>query len=67
MSEICNVVISTCVVHNFCIDQNLALGYDDCEIEYEEEEINNFICIGSSSKDAENKRNRIANQLFRDM
>jgi len=45
----------------------LALGYDDCEIEYEEEEINNFICIGSSSKDAENKRNRVANQLFRDM
>lgn len=67
MSEICNIVISTCVVHNFCIDQNLALGYDDCEIEYEEEEINNFICIGSSSKDAENKRNRVANQLFRDM
>jgi len=62
LEDICNVIMSTCVLHNFCIDEN---EYDDQqETEPDASNRDRYICIGSSRPDAESKRERIANSLI---
>ena len=65
MEEVAKLIISTCVLHNFCVDENLTSGIleDEYEITEYEEEVNNFICVGGSLRDAESKRDRIAQNL----
>ena len=57
-------IITTCVLHNYCIMENVIEGFEedfqDCLID---EEINNFVCVGSSSADAELKRRRVMDSI----
>ena len=63
VKEISDIVLSTCVIHNYIIDME---GAATEEIEFAEElEINNYICIGSARADAERKRAKIADDLFK--
>ena len=68
MSDLCamtNFVIAVCTLHNFCIAEDDRLGGEDY-FEVEEDhglDLNNIVCYGSSSKDAERKRSDIAQQL----
>ena len=56
-------VVTTCVLHNYCIMENSLQGHEDF-LEYDlDEDVNNFICVGSSSADAELKRKRIMETL----
>ena len=56
-----NFIITTCVLHNYCI---LEVGLDlRMDVTQEEDEINNFVCIGSSTVDAQKKRQNIMNDL----
>ena len=62
--DIVKLIMSCCCMHNFCILEDQK--FDDFEIDFDiphEEEINNFVCYGSSSKDAERKRSSIASKL----
>ena len=62
---ICKLIMSACCLHNFCILEDRRLGVEG-EILFDiedEEEINHYICYGSSSRDAERKRSRIAKNL----
>ena len=63
VKEIPDIVLSTCVIHNYIIDME---GAATEEIEFAEElEINNYICVGSARADAERKRAKIADDLFK--
>ena len=64
LEHLCEYLIAVCIVHNFCIDEELRLGDSEPDFFIEpEEEVNNFVCYGSSSKDAERKRKEIAGKL----
>ena len=56
-------IVTTCVLHNYCITENIIEGNAELFEECDTVEINNFICIGSSSTDAELKRKRIMESL----
>ena len=46
-----------CVLHNFCIEEKLLIGETEKNFRIEpQEEINNFLCIGSSRSDAVENR-----------
>ena len=61
MEDATKVIIATCTLHNFCIDEGLDEDDFDQPIE---EEVNDFINVaGSSTKDAELKRIKIMNEL----
>ena len=67
VDDICLFVLVACVMHNFCIDENEDLGDEANDfVDADEEQINNFITFGSSSKDAERKRDAVAKNLFDD-
>ena len=60
MSDVCLFIIAACTTHNFCIAEKESVDFN---IELEEE-INEFMCMGSSISDAERRRDTIAKDLF---
>jgi len=65
VEQICNMILSACVLHNFCIEENEYDDDDDNEkMADESRDPNRFVCVGSSRPDAEAKRNAIAQQIF---
>ena len=65
MTHLCEFILAICILHNFCIDEDLK--FNDTIVDFlveEEEEINNFIFYGSAKNDAERKRTDIANELL---
>lgn len=64
LEPLCRFVLAVCCLHNFCIYEDKSNNDKDLDFIVEpDEEINNFICYGSSSKDAERKRDSIASLL----
>ena len=59
------LIMAVCTLHNFCINEDKRLR-DDVGVDFQiemEEEVNNFICYGSTTSDAERKRSEIARNL----
>ena len=66
MKHLSGYLIAVCALHNFSIDEGDRLNYEAIDIYSDEvldEEVNNFVCYGSTSSDAERKRADIANGL----
>lgn len=64
IEDITKFIMSCCIMHNFCILEGNRLGDHEIDFEIiEDQEINNYVCYGSASKDAERKRSSIAEKL----
>ena len=63
MEDICNVIMSTCVLHNFCINENEYEKAEEADFNIIDIKSDTYVCIGSSRPDSESKRDRIANEL----
>ena len=64
--DICNLVMGACVMHNFCINEEIRLNKNLANLDFPievEAEVNNLISYGSSSVDAERKRKDISSIL----
>lgn len=61
LQQICQPVISICCIHIFCINEN---GEEELDFVLEpEQEVNNFVCHSSCSKDVGRKGKKIATTL----
>ena len=62
MKELCQFIITACALHNFSVNEDNHLGNDPDDIDFiieQDEEVNNYVCYGSSSIDGERNRNEI--------
>ena len=61
IEDICLIILSACVLHNYCLEEN------DFEVDFDVEPVDvvpSFVYNGSSRADAAAKRDRIANDLL---
>ena len=68
LAMITKFILAVCIIHNYRISEDIRLGkplidLDDLGFETEVEEINNYVCYGSASRDAERKLDRIVRNL----
>ena len=66
VDDICLFVMAACTLQNFIIDVEKGkydeeFGVEDFE---QDDEVNDYVCIGSSSSDAILKRDRVAHEIF---
>ena len=62
LEDMCKMIIAICTIHNFILDQDDGLEFDNIEI-VPEEEVNNFTCMSYSNGHAQRKRDDIVKLL----